>query len=114
MFIAKHWRFLWYLFVVVVLTTYIICNWHTVIDFTPFSNFDGNNLLFIVWLLLLVLPFIRIEFGKVKSGLDTGSNWSETAGAATASNIIAPVSPDKAISELEKKINMVKEGAGNE
>ena len=48
-------------------------NWNLVIDFTPFSDFDGNNLLFAVWLLLIILPTLgKFEgFGvKVQSPFD--------------------------------------------
>lgn len=31
-----------------------------------FSQFDGNNILFLVWILLIVLPFYDIEIKEAK------------------------------------------------
>ena len=111
-FLRSRWRLIWYFVATSLLTVYVICNWAVVITFTPFSDFDGNNLLFVVWIIVVSLPFIRIEFGKGKAGLDTGNNWDEKADAATAKNIKPPTSKDEDINEIEAKINDAKRGAG--
>jgi hypothetical protein len=111
-FIKSRWRLIWYFVAALLLTVYIIYNWEAVISFTPFSDFDGNNLLFVVWIIVVSLPFIRIEFGKGKAGLDTGSNWDNKADAATAKNIKPPTSKEDEISEIEEKITEAKRGVG--
>ena len=50
----------------IALTIYIICNWEKCISMQFFSQFDGNNILFLVWILLFVLPFYDIEIKVAK------------------------------------------------
>lgn len=50
----------------IVLTIYIVCNWEKCIAMQFFSQFDGNNILFLVWILLIVLPFYDIEIKEAK------------------------------------------------
>lgn len=40
---------------------YCILNWDNCVQMQFFSKFDGNNILFIVTLLLIILPFYDIE-----------------------------------------------------
>lgn len=47
-----------------VLWTYIVLNWEKCVSMKFFSQFDGNNILFLVGILLTVLPFYEVE-GKV-------------------------------------------------
>jgi hypothetical protein len=68
--IGKYFQIYWYILIVASLTAYIIINWTRATSFVFFSKFDGINLLFIVWVVLLILPCIeKFEgFGvKVKS-----------------------------------------------
>ena len=103
-FLRSNWRLIWYFVVVVALTVYVICNWSRAISFTPFSDFDGNNLLFVVWIIFASLPFLRIEYEKGKAGLDTGNNWDKEVDIAKLKNVEPPVSADKGIDEIETKI----------
>lgn len=48
------------------LTIYIISNWQKCISMQFFSQFDGNNILFLVWILLVILPFYDIEGKGIK------------------------------------------------
>lgn len=48
------------------LTIYVFCNWEKCISMQFFSQFDGNNILFLVWILLVVLPFYDIEGKGIK------------------------------------------------
>ena len=105
--VKNRWRLLWYFISVTSLTIYVICNWRYVIDFTPFTNFDGNNLLFVVWIIIVTLPFIRLESEKGKAGLDTGSNWSNVKDNAELMNTKPPASKEDDINALEAKINEV-------
>lgn len=40
---------------------YIVLNWEKCISMQLFSRFDGNNILFLVGILLLILPFYEVE-----------------------------------------------------
>ena len=48
------------------LTCYVLLNWEKCISMQFFSQFDGNNILFLVWILLFVLPFYDIEIKVAK------------------------------------------------
>lgn len=48
------------------LTLYVMSNWGKCISMQFFSRFDGNNILFLVWILLIVLPFYDIEGKGIK------------------------------------------------
>ena len=55
-----------YIVLIIALTKYIFCNWEKCISMQFFSQFDGNNILFLVWILLFVLPFYDIEIKEAK------------------------------------------------
>lgn len=48
------------------LTAYIILNWKVCISMQFFSQFDGNNILFIVWLVLTFLLIYDVEANGIK------------------------------------------------
>lgn len=50
-----HW------IVLISLTIYIIQNWEKCISMHFFSSFDGNNILFLVWLILIFLMLYDVE-----------------------------------------------------
>lgn len=71
--IFRYFRIYWYIISLVWITVYVVLNWCLVINFTPFNDFDGNNLLFVVWLLLIVIPSV----GKFKGlGIELESPFS--------------------------------------
>ena len=46
--------------VLIALTWYVLSNWETCISMQFFSRFDGNNILFLVWIILIVLVCIYL------------------------------------------------------
>ena len=58
--IIFHW------IILIVLTVYIIRNWDSCVSMQFFSNFDGNNILFLVWIILIFLMLYDIEAKGVK------------------------------------------------
>ena len=50
-----------YMLLLIILSIYIIMNWKTCITMKFFEQFDGNNILFLVWIVLLILPFYDVE-----------------------------------------------------
>lgn len=49
-------RKLWYVILLCISTPYVICNFEKIADFQFFERFDGKNLIFLVWIVLLVIP----------------------------------------------------------
>ena len=58
--IIFHW------IILIVLTVYIIRNWDSCISMQFFSNFNGNNILFFVWIILIFLMLYDVEAKGVK------------------------------------------------
>lgn len=55
--IAIFWvRKLWYVILLGLSTPYVICNFEEIVDFQFFEEFDGKNLIFLVWIVLLIIP----------------------------------------------------------
>lgn len=47
---------IWYLILVVASSIYVFINFSELVSFTFFEEFNGKNLIFILWLVLLLLP----------------------------------------------------------
>lgn len=50
-----------YILLLVILSSYILINWEICVSMTFFEQFDGNNILFLIWIVLLILPFYDVE-----------------------------------------------------
>lgn len=50
-----------YILLLTTLSSYIVVNWEKCIAMKFFEQFDGNNILFLIWIVLLILPFYDIE-----------------------------------------------------
>lgn len=50
----------------VCLTSYILLNWEKCISMQFFSQFDGNNILFLVWIILIFLIIYEVEGKGIK------------------------------------------------
>lgn len=64
--ILKYQNTLIYALVLGILTTYVICNWEICVSMQFFNDFDGNNILFLVWILLIFLILYNIEGSWIK------------------------------------------------
>lgn len=60
-FLKNHIYTLLYVFMLMILWAYIIINWELCISMQFFSQFNGNNILFITGIVLTILPFYDIE-----------------------------------------------------
>lgn len=49
---------LWYVALLTFFSIYVGCNFDDCIEMTFFDDFDGDNIMFIFWLLLLVVPLV--------------------------------------------------------
>lgn len=47
---------LWYPLIFLISTIYVCCNFSECLNFQFFSDFQGDNLIFLIWLLLWLLP----------------------------------------------------------
>ncbi len=56
-----HFYTIIYVGVFTILTQYILRNWTTCISMQFFSQFDGNNILFLVWISSIILFFYDVE-----------------------------------------------------
>ncbi len=50
-----------YIVLLAILSSYILINWKICVTMTFFEQFDGNNILFLIWIVLLILPFYDVE-----------------------------------------------------
>jgi hypothetical protein len=50
-----------YIELLAILSSYILINWEICVTMTFFEQFDGNNILFLIWIVLLILPFYDVE-----------------------------------------------------
>lgn len=60
--ISRHCRKILYVAIVLVLWGYLIYNWEKCNSMQFFSQFDGNNILFLVGIAFIVLPFYKFKF----------------------------------------------------
>lgn len=98
---------LWYIIILITFTTYIIRKYPECTKFTFFSEFDGDNLVFILFLILLILPlFDKLELFGVNLGLRWQNKVSNQA-AQVASNTEDILEPEelKELSFRNKEIN---------
>ena len=49
----------WYVLVFLVTTVYVLSNFKVCIDLSFTENFNGNNLIFLFWLVLIVFPMFE-------------------------------------------------------
>ena len=78
----SHIILIWYLVLLGLSTRFVIDNFTEITTFTFFEEFNGKNLIFVLWLLLLILPLVRRFEGfgvKVDFGDTLLSNSYENA-----------------------------------
>lgn len=59
--IKLHIYEIMYILLLALLSSYILFNWEICVTMTFFEQFDGNNILFLIWIVLLILPFYDVE-----------------------------------------------------
>lgn len=57
----KHFYASIHIIVFFSLSGYVLLNWETCISMQFFSRFDGNNILFLVWIILIFLLIYEVE-----------------------------------------------------
>lgn len=64
--LSQHYHNILYICILFVLWLYIISNWERCISMRFFCRFDGNNILFLLGIVLVILPFYDIEGKGIK------------------------------------------------
>lgn len=54
-----HIILIWYLVLLYFATRFVLNNFPDITEFTFFKEFNGQNLIFVLWLLLLILPLVK-------------------------------------------------------
>ena len=62
----RHNNAVFYWGALTILTTYIVLNWNVCISMQFFQHFDGNNILFLCWLLMIFLKIFRIKVKDIE------------------------------------------------
>lgn len=65
-FLCKYFYDIFHIVVFILLTIYVIINWNICVSMQFFSHFDGNNILFLVWILLILLIIYEVEGKGIK------------------------------------------------
>jgi len=111
--IVKNFRIYWYLLSVVLLTVFVYCNWTQVTDFVLFSEFNGGNLLFIVWLLLILMPTIsKFEGFGVKLESSFSAPLERKVEELIARNSTELYTTQGSINSFEKELSALIEKGG--
>lgn len=62
----KYFYDLFHVVIFLALTVYVINNWNLCISMQFFSRFDGNNILFLVWIVIILLIIYEVEGKGIK------------------------------------------------
>lgn len=65
-FALKHFYTFMHIVVLVSLSFYIFSHWKLCVSMQFFSSFDGNNILFLCWIVLIFLILYRVEGKGIK------------------------------------------------
>lgn len=112
---------IWYLILVVSSSIYVFINFSELVSFTFFEEFNGKNLIFILWLVLLLLPLIDnfegfgVHFSKHANRITQKSNEiAEEVMNKTPQNVEGLKKElEKATKEIAKKSNEIVEEVMN-
>lgn len=102
---------IWYIILVLITSKYVLCNFSELTSFTFFEKFNGRNLIFLVWIVLLLLPFFDnfegfgIRFNRHIQNITKSTNEK-------ADEIISN-HPNKDVEELKKGLEKELENIKN-
>ena len=65
-FITNHWRATFHFMVLCILTVYVVRNWADCIKMQFFQDFDGNNIPFLTWIILIFFIIYDVEAKGIK------------------------------------------------
>lgn len=95
-----------YFILLVILTGYIFIYWEKCVSMKFFEQFDGNNILFLVWIVLFILPFYDIEakgWKFRKKGIEDTKRLLENASSFYAQSQMNNMIDDIQLEDFEEK-----------
>lgn len=111
-----YWiRKVWYVLLLVLSTVYVGCNFCQLVEQSIITQFDGNSLIFILWLVLLLIPlFNSIEGYGFKFSKELEEQEKQTIQLQLLRDNI--VNEDKIVSkeDIEKMFDTINQKDKNE
>lgn len=108
-------RKLWYIVLLISTSIYVFLNFSNVISFTFFDDFEGDNLIFLLWLVLLIFPLfdsfegfgMKIQSHQERKRMDIELNQLRK-------DVIADSNTAPSVADLENKINNIQKEDNDE
>ena len=98
----------WYITLLALSTIYVICNFNTLVTQYFVCQFNGNSLIFILWLILLFLPlFNSIEGYGFKFSKEREEQEEQTLRIKVLRDEILKENTTPEINELEEQLETI-------
>ena len=105
----------WYITLLALSTIYVICNFNTLVTQCFVCQFNGNSLIFILWLVLLFLPlFNSIEGYGFKFSNEREEQEEQTLKIKVLRDEILKDNTIPKINELEEQLETIIKGSKDE
>ena len=105
----------WYILLLILSTIYVVCNFELLVTQCFMCQFNGNSLIFILWLVLLFLPlFNSIEGYGFKFSKEREEQEEQTLKIKVLRDEILKESAIPEINELEEQLETIIEENNNE
>lgn len=113
-FCIRYFYDIFHVVIFVALTLYVIINWNSCISMQFFSRFDGNNILFLVWIVLILLIIYEVEGKGIRLRKHKQEEDKEAIDKANYLFAIESMSKELNIKPDETLVKDYKEGTTNE
>lgn len=105
----------WYILLLALSSIYVCCNFNTLVTQCFVCQFNGNSLIFILWLILLFLPlFNSIEGYGFKFSKDREEQEEQTLRIKVLRDEILKENTTPEINELEEQFETIIKGSKDE
>lgn len=105
-------RRIWYIILLIGTSIYVFKNFSELTNFTFFNQFNGKNLIFILWLILVLMPlFDNFEGFGIRFNTHKMRKWNESLNQL-AHDIIDGI--PKTPSELKEEIDKINKSNDDE
>ena len=105
----------WYILLLALSTIYVCCNFNTLATQCFVCQFNGNSLIFILWLILLCLPlFNSIEGYGFKFSKEREEQEEQTLRIKVLRDEILKENTTREINELEEQFETIIKGSKDE
>ena len=105
----------WYILLLALSSIYVCCNFNTLVTQCFVCQFNGNSLIFILWLILLFLPlFNSIEGYGFKFSKEREEQEEQTLRIKVLRDEILKENTTREINELEEQFETIIKGSKDE